>query len=157
MARKRIGIILAIALFLSMTTAPLAAEVTATSCAGYLTALKIPFSKSGTDRLSFKTGFPEGKTYEFLCVADAKNRFVYLAIIHLRMLDGNAPDLCKVTRKMAALNYGMVMTKLEWNEKAGEVRISRTVSTEDGLSQTSFHSAVTTLLLAAEQAENALK
>jgi hypothetical protein len=134
-----------------------AEEITLQTCEGYLKAMKIETKKAGPDRLGFKTGFPDGKTYEFLLTADKKNKFVYLAVVDLIKLPQNAPNLCQVTKQMAALNYGMVLAKLEWDSQKGEVRLSATMSTEDGLSQKRFAATLTTLLLSAEQVEKKLK
>jgi hypothetical protein len=127
------------------------------TCEKYLGAMKIKFEKAGAGQLSFKTGFPGSKTYSFLLVADEKNQFVYLAVVDLVKLPKSSPRVCEVTKTLAALNFGMVMTKLEWDEKKGEVRMSSTLSTEDGLSAKRFAGAITTLLLSAEQVEKRLQ
>lgn len=154
---RGLKIIVSLAVLLLFAAWAAAAEVTLDTCASYLTAMKIQFKKEGADRLTFKTGFPDAKQYDLICVADAKNKFVYLAVLNLMKLGKDAPNLCDVTKKMASLNYGMVMTKLEWDEKSGEVRLSATMTTEEGLSQKQFSTMLTTLLLAAEQADKQLK
>ena len=131
--------------------------VTGETCGAFLKAMKLNYKSPAQNTLTFRTGFPDSRQYDIICVADPKNKFVYMAVLDLKKLDGASPKVCEITRKMATLNYGMVMTKLEWNEKAGEVRMSITLSTEDGLSEKRFGVALTTLLLSAEQADKRLQ
>ncbi len=155
--KKSLLTVLALAIILMFHSLAGAEEISLKTCRGYLKAMKIEAKNAGPDRLAFKTGFPDGKTYDFLLMADKKNKFVYLALVDLMKLQKNSSNLCEVTKKMASLNYGMVMTKLEWDEAKGEVRLSATMSTEDGLSQKRFGATLASLLLAAEQVEKKLK
>lgn len=152
---KLLSVIMVLAFLMTAGTA-FGDEVTANTCKTYLKAMNIPFTGQGNS-IQFKTGFPDAKTYDMICVADGKNKFVYLAVLDLYKLPAASPAVCKITKQMAVLNYGMILTKLEWDEKGGEVRLSISLSTEDGLSQKAFVAALSTLMTAAEHVEKSLK
>jgi hypothetical protein len=143
--------------FLFSMAAFAAEPVDVSTCEKYLKAMKIEPKKSGANQLTFKTGFSEGKDYKLLLVADPANNYVYMAVTELYKLPANAPKACEITKKMAAMNYGMLLAKLEWDIKAGEVRLSTTLTTEDGLSAKRFAAALVSLVTAAEQVEKKLK
>lgn len=153
--KKLVVIIIAAAIFAAPAFLQ-AGPTTQADVEGYLTAMKLKYEKKG-GALTFTTGFPDGKQYKMICKVDEKNKFVYMAVTALASLKETSPKVCDVTKKIAELNYGMMMTKLEWDKKAGEVLLSATMSTEDGLSAKRFTNTLTTLLLVAEQAEKAFK
>lgn len=157
MNKKHIILIALIALCIILSSAAFAGEITADTLLGYFKAMKIDAQKDPQGNLVFKTGFSDGKQFDFLCVVDSKNKYVYLAVVDIMKLSATAPALCEVTKKIAALNYGLMMAKLEWDKKGGEVRLSTTLSTEDGLSSKRFTAALSTLIASAEQVEKKLK
>ncbi len=157
MNKKGFPAFVILALCLLLPCSIFASEVKTDTLSGYLKAMKIDAKSDPQGNLVFKTGFSDGKQYSFLCVTDAKNKYVYLAVIDIMKLSATSLNLCEITKKMAALNYGMMMAKLEWDEKGKEVRLSTTLSTEDGLSSKRFAAALTTLIATAEQVDKKLK
>ncbi len=123
----------------------------------HLKAMKVKYEKKGKDRLFFKTGFGDGKEYSFLCVVDAKRKYVHLAVLDVAKLKKDSPLLCSKLKTLARLNHGLLMTKAEWHEKEGEIRVSATLFGEDDISAKRFSAAITALLLAGEQVEKEMK
>ena len=150
-------VILILIIPLCFSVAKAADPVTLSKCEDFLKSMKIAYTKGGTDRLAFKTGFADGKQYSMILVADPINKYVYMAVLDIMKLPPDSPKACQVAKKIAQLNYGMMLAKLEWDAKRGEVRLSVTLTTEDGLSKARFTAALSTLLSTAEQVEKELK
>jgi hypothetical protein len=105
----------------------------------------------GTDALEFKTGFPDGKNYSFVLKADAKSKFIYLAVVNLAALKSDDKDFCAKSKKLMTLNYGIALSKLEWDEQTGEVRLSNAFASERGLSKSELFWTIQMLLTTAEK------
>ena len=98
-----------------------------------------------------------GKTYALLVKVDPARFLVYLAIDDFFPLAEKDPARARVVERMATLNYEMAIGKLEWDAKAGEVRLSHSFSTEDGLGYRAFSGVLATLLATAGPARKALE
>ena len=153
---KTISALIAVSL-LFVAVAAAEGPVTLSTCEKYLMEMKIKPEKKQGDRMLFKLGFSDGKEYPVLLVADAKNKFVYMSVLDLYKMKADDPKAGEMAKKMLELNYGMVLTKLEWDSKEGEVRLSTALTTEDGLSKKRFSASLITLISTAEQVKAKLK
>ena len=155
--KRIIALLFCASLLLIAAAAFAAGPATLEDCGKILKAMKIDYQKKGADRLVFKTGFGDEKKRNLICMADPKNKVVYLAVLDMAKLKKDDQTTCALSKKLLALNFGLMMTKLEWDEKKGEVRLSLTLDTDTGLAPKRFADALVTLLLAAEQVEGKLK
>ena len=98
-----------------------------------------------------------GVAYSLLVKVDPARYLVYLAIDDFFPLAEKASARANVTDRMARLNYEMAIGKLEWDAQGGQVRLSHSFSTEDGLGYRTFSGVLATLLASAGPAHKALE
>ena len=98
-----------------------------------------------------------GVAYSLLVKVDPARYLVYLAIDDFFPLAEKAAARAKVTDRMATLNYEMAIGKLEWDAQGGQVQLSHSFSTEDGLGYRTFSGVLATLLASAGPARKALE
>ncbi|MCC6159979.1 MAG: hypothetical protein IT350_18145 [Deltaproteobacteria bacterium] len=116
-------------------------------------ALKIKTTKAGADALEFSAGFDAAKSRKFFLRLDARANFLYLAIVDLPKLDAKDPKWCDRARVILKLNYGLALSKLEWDESGGELRLSRSVGTEKGIAKDDLTAMIQDLLASVEAVE----
>ncbi len=128
-------------------------KVSVKTIASYLLEANIKYQLNGPNSLNFKTSFPEGKDRQFLVKCDPKHHLVYIAVTNLGALKKSDENFCKIAEKLLKLNYGIAAAKLEWDESDGDIRLSKTFETEEGLSKSRFMGSLGALLLIAENLE----
>ncbi|MCL4233597.1 MAG: hypothetical protein KJ042_03655 [Deltaproteobacteria bacterium] len=119
----------------------------------HLDAMKITTTKAGTDAVEFSAGFDAAKSRKFFARLDAKANFLYLAIVDLPKLDAKDPKWCDRAKTILRLNYGLALSKLEWDESTGELRLSRSVATEKGIGRDELNAMIQDLLASVEAVE----
>jgi hypothetical protein len=97
-----------------------------------------------------------GTTYPVLVKVDPARFLVYLALDDFFPLKAADPARGRVVDRMATLNYEMAVGKLEWDAEGGQVRLSHSFSTEDGLGYRTFSGVLATLLSSAGPVRKAL-
>ncbi|MDP8256470.1 MAG: YbjN domain-containing protein [Candidatus Alcyoniella australis] len=166
---RAIVAILALSALLSAAPASMAGPTTATSPApqaaictvdlelvkGYAARLGIIGQASESGMLG-RVVF-DGRTFDLLLSADPAACLCYLALLDLCELKADDPKRAVVLQRAMELNYELAMGKLEWDRKAGTIRLSHSFSTESGLSYEQFRGVLLTLLSAAQPLRSELK
>lgn len=153
MSARRALVLVAFAIAMAWPGAVFAQGAKMTDLQAHLDALKIKTTKAGEDALEFSTGFDSAKSRKFFARLDAKANFFYLAIVDLPKLDPKDPKWCDRARTILRLNYGLALSKLEWDESSGELRLSRSVATEKGIGKDDLTAMIQDLLASVEAVE----
>ena len=111
----------------------------------YLKTIGATYKKIDEQHLTFRAG-TKSKLDTIQINADPEKFFVYMGILDVFHVSSTDKSAAAVLTAVADLNYRLVMGKLEWDSSTGEIRLSYTFSTEDGLGYNSFYSVLMTLL-----------
>ena len=84
-------------------------------------------------------------THRLHIVADAERRLLYIFLNRYLVVPRDHPNLDTVLRTLMDHNWGLNLGKLEWDKSDGEVRMSHTFTTENGVGFEAFAAVVTTV------------
>lgn len=150
---RRAALLLAVVVAVAWPAVAPAQSATMADLQAHFDAMKIKTTSAGTDALEFTAGFDAAKPRRFFLRLDAKANFLYLAIVDLPKLDAKDPKWCDRALTILKLNYGLALSKLEWDESSGELRLSRSVATEKGIGKDDLTAMIQDLLASVEAVE----
>lgn len=87
----------------------------------------------------------ENSTHNMRIVFNAENRHLYIFLNRYIMAPADLPNLPVILRALMEKNWAMNFGKFEWDPSDGEVRLSFSFSTENGVGYEAFQAIVVTL------------
>lgn len=88
----------------------------------------------------------DNATHQLRIVIDTKTQLVYLFLNRYLMAPQNSRTLARVLRALMERNWDLNIGKFEWDKSDGEVRLSYTFTTENGVGFEAFEAIVLTLV-----------
>ena len=88
----------------------------------------------------------DNATHQLRIVIDTKTQLVYLFLNRYLMAPQNSRTLPRVLRALMERNWDLNIGKFEWDKSDGEVRLSYTFTTENGVGFEAFEAIVLTLV-----------
>lgn len=120
-------------------------EITVEVVQGYLTRMGGLCRQANDNELH--TEAKAGDTaYSVLVKVDPQRFYVYLSLTDILKMDDDQKRITAVCRRLARLNFELLLGKLEWDQQGQTVRMSYTFSTEEGLGEKTFRAVMATLL-----------
>ncbi len=89
--------------------------------------------------------------YELRIFIDDPRKVVYMCINRLMTVPRSHPRKSVVLQRLMELNWELLIGKYEWDKSDGEVRLSYTFSTENGLGYEAFAACFQLLVLTADR------
>jgi len=104
------------------------------------------------DRSAILLGFEgDNGEYDIYILVNQEKAVVYIAIAHYIEVPASHPNLDQILRRLMELNWEFSLGKLEWDPNDGEVRLSHTFTTEDGLGTQALGVVIGYLVAAADR------
>ena len=94
--------------------------------------------------------------YDIYILVSQEKAIVYIAIAHYLDVPPTHERLGEIMRRLMELNWEFSLGKLEWDSQDGEVRLSHTITTEDGLGRDALGVVIGYLVAAADRHYNEL-
>ncbi|MBC7288061.1 MAG: YbjN domain-containing protein [Armatimonadetes bacterium] len=107
----------------------------------------------GAILLSFRG---EAADYDIYILVRQEQAVVYIAIANYLKVPADHENIDKILRRLMELNWEMSLGKAEWDASDGEVRLSYTFTTEDGLGTQALGVVLGYLVAAADRHHDAL-
>jgi len=115
---------------------------------GYLDRMKLASKMVETDDKSSVLDVTlemDNATHHLRIVVDVERDMVYLFLNRFLSLPKESPNRDAVLRKLMETNWDLNIGKFEWDPSDGEVRLSYTFTTENGMGYEAFEAIVATL------------
>jgi len=93
----------------------------------------------------------ENANYQLRIFIDDPRKVVYMCINRLMTIPDSHPRKSAVLQRLMELNWELLIGKYEWDRSDGEVRLSYTFSTENGLGYEAFVACFQLLVLTADR------
>ncbi len=89
--------------------------------------------------------------YDVRILIDNERDYVYMCVTRLLTCPATHPRLVPLLQRLMELNWQLLIGKYEWDNTYGEVRLSYTFSTENGLGYEAFVACFQLLVMAADE------
>ncbi len=89
--------------------------------------------------------------YDLRVFIDNPRKIVYTAVNRIMTVPNVHPRKCVLLQRLMELNWELLIGKYEWDKSDGEVRLSYTFSTENGLGYDAFAACFQLLVLTADR------
>ncbi len=93
----------------------------------------------------------ENNGYDVRVLIDNDRDYVYMCVTRLLTCPASHPRLVPLLQRLMELNWQLLIGKYEWDNTYGEVRLSYTFSTENGLGYEAFVACFQLLVMAADE------
>ena len=93
----------------------------------------------------------DNSDYDIYILVNQEKAVVYIAIARYIEVPSTHPNLDRILRRLMELNWEFSLGKLEWDSEDGEVRLSHTFTTEDGLGTQALGVVIGYLVAAADR------
>ncbi len=93
----------------------------------------------------------ENNQFDMRIFIDEARKVVYVCVNRLLYCPASHPRHALMMQRLMELNWQLLVGKYEWDKEDGEVRLSYTFSTENGLGYESFAACFQALIMTADQ------
>ncbi|MCD6350508.1 MAG: YbjN domain-containing protein, partial [Armatimonadetes bacterium] len=93
----------------------------------------------------------EKSDYDIYIIVDQDKAIVYLGLAQYLEVPRDHPAAPNIMYRLMEINWELALGKFEWNSDSGEVRLSFTFTTENGLGDKALGAALAGLLSAADK------
>ncbi len=119
--------------------------------ARYLTKMNLKFETDAEKGFCHMVMVGDHAKFDTYAIADTKTQLAFIVIRNYMTVKAGDPNCDKVLRHLMELNWALNVGKFEWGSETGEVRLTFTFSTENGLGYDAFKAVFDTLTSTADK------
>jgi hypothetical protein len=116
----------------------------------YLDAMKLKYETNPEKGFAHLIMVGDHSKYDTYVIADPESALAFIIIRNYLTVKADHRNCDKVLRRLMELNWKLNVGKFEWNSEDGEVRLTFTFSTENGIGLEAFKAVFDTITTTAD-------